>query len=106
MISDEEEIFKKPFKDTFDQEMRLEIVKDKIDNISKKIDFLEKKLTPEKPEKKKFMIFLDTADVEEIRKAHSWGVIDGITTNPTLVYKTGRSFEECIHEIINIVDGP
>ena len=106
MNSDEEESFKKPVKDTFDQEMRLEIVKDKVDEISRKIDFLEKKLTPEKPKKKKFQIFLDTADVEQIRKAHSWGVIDGVTTNPTLVYRTGRSFKECIHEIVSIVDGP
>jgi len=106
MNSDEEESFKKPVKETFDQEIRLEIVKDKIDKISKKIDFLEKKLTNKKSEKKKFQIFLDTADVEHIRKAHSWGVIDGVTTNPTLVHKTGRSFEECIHEIVSIVDGP
>jgi len=106
MNSDEEESFKKPVKDTFDQEMRLEIVKDKVDEISRKIDFLEKKLTPEKPKKKKFQIFLDTADVEQIRKAHSWGVIDGVTTNQTLVYRTGRSFKECIHEIVSIVDGP
>jgi len=106
MNSNEEEFFKKPAKETFDQEIRLEIVKDKLDKLSKKIDFLEKKLTPEKTKKKKFMIFLDTADVEHIRKAHSWGVIDGVTTNPTLVSKTGRSFEECIHEIVSIVDGP
>lgn len=107
MTLDDEESFKIPVKDTFEEDMKVEIVKDKIDEISRKIDFLEKKLTTEKPaEKKKFQIFLDTADVEEIRKAHSWGVIDGVTTNPTLVCKTGRSFEECIHEIINIVDGP
>jgi predicted RNA-binding Zn-ribbon protein involved in translation (DUF1610 family) len=106
MNSDEEESFKKPVKDSFDQEIRLEIVKDKIDEISRKIDFLEKNLNTEKIEKKKFQIFLDTADVEEIRKAHSWGVIDGVTTNPTLVCKTGRSFEECIDEIVSIVDGP
>ena len=107
MNLDEEESFKRLSKDTFEQDMMMEIVKDKMDEISRKIDFLEKRLTTEKPvEKKKFQIFLDTADVEEIRKAHSWGVIDGVTTNPTLVCKTGRSFEECIHEIVNIVDGP
>ncbi len=106
MNSDNEESFKKPVKDTFDQEMRLEIVKDKIDKISKKIDFLEKKLTTKPTERKKFQIFLDTADVEQIRKAHSWGVIDGVTTNPTLVSRTGRSFKECIDEIISIFDGP
>jgi transaldolase len=107
MSLDNEESFKEPIKDTFEEDMKMEIVKDKIDEISRKIDFLEKKLTTEKPvEKKKFQIFLDTADVEEIKKAHSWGVIDGVTTNPTLVCKTGRSFKECIDEIVNIVDGP
>ena len=107
MNLDEEESFKRLSKDTFEQDMMMEIVKDKMDEISRKIDFLEKRLTTEKPvEKKKFQIFLDTADVEEIRKAHSWGVIDGVTTNPTLVCKTGRSFKECIDEIVSIVDGP
>jgi len=104
MNSDEEEFFKKPV--TFEQEMKLEIMKDKIDKISKKIDFLEKNLTTQESKKKKFQIFLDTADVESIRKAHSWGVIDGVTTNPTLVSRTGRSFEECIYDIVSIVEGP
>lgn len=50
--------------------------------------------------------FIDTADVEEIRKAHSMGVLDGVTTNPSLVAKTGRRFREVLEEIVQIVDGP
>jgi len=106
MTFDEEESFKKPVKDAFEQEMGMEVMKDKIDKISKKIDSIEEKFTPEKPEKKKFQIFLDTADVKQIREANSWGILDGVTTNPTLVSKTGRSFKECIDEIVSIVDGP
>ena len=51
-------------------------------------------------------IFLDTANVEEIREAASWGVLDGVTTNPTLVAKEGRDFEEILHQICDLVDGP
>jgi transaldolase len=51
-------------------------------------------------------IFIDTADLDEIRELASWGVIDGVTTNPTLVKKSGRSFNEIIDEIFKIVDGP
>jgi transaldolase len=51
-------------------------------------------------------IFLDTANVEHIREANSWGVIDGVTTNPTLIAKEGRNFEEVVKEICEIVDGP
>ena len=51
-------------------------------------------------------IFIDTANIEEIREANDWGVIDGVTTNPSLVAKEGREFRELIQEIINIVDGP
>ena len=51
-------------------------------------------------------IFIDTADIEEIREAASWGVLDGVTTNPTLMSKTGRSFDEVAKEILKIVDGP
>ena len=51
-------------------------------------------------------IFLDTAEVEDIRKYASWGVIDGVTTNPSLVARSGRVFEEVIEEICAIVDGP
>ena len=51
-------------------------------------------------------IFIDTADLDEIRELASWGVIDGVTTNPTLVVKSGRSFNEILDEIFKIVDGP
>ena len=51
-------------------------------------------------------IFLDTANVDEVREAASWGVISGITTNPTLVAKEGRDFHEVIGEICSLVDGP
>lgn len=50
--------------------------------------------------------FIDTADVKEIKEANDMGLIDGVTTNPTLVAKTGRRFEEVIREICAIVDGP
>jgi transaldolase len=50
--------------------------------------------------------FLDTADIEEIKEAASWGVLDGITTNPTHVAKAGRPFKEIIAEICEIVTGP
>lgn len=51
-------------------------------------------------------LFIDTADVEEIRKAVSWGIIDGVTTNPSLAAKTGRNFKESVLEICKIVSGP
>jgi transaldolase len=51
-------------------------------------------------------LFIDTADVKEIRDAAAMGVIDGVTTNPSLVAKTGRRLEEIIVEICEIVDGP
>lgn len=50
--------------------------------------------------------FLDTANVEEIRQAFSLGLIDGVTTNPSLVAKEGRPFDELIHEICEVVQGP
>jgi transaldolase len=50
--------------------------------------------------------FIDTADVEEIRAAHEMGLVDGVTTNPSLVAKSGRDFKEVITEITTIVDGP
>ena len=50
--------------------------------------------------------FLDTAFVEEIREVASWGILDGVTTNPTLVAKTGRKYREVLEEICEIVDGP
>ena len=51
-------------------------------------------------------LFIDTADVEEIRTAAGWGLLDGVTTNPTHIAKSGRSFEEVLEEIFGIVDGP
>jgi transaldolase len=51
-------------------------------------------------------LFIDTADVDEIREAASWGILDGVTTNPTLASKTGRDFASVIKEICTIVDGP
>ncbi len=50
--------------------------------------------------------FIDTANVDEIRKANDMGIICGVTTNPSLIAKEGRNFEEVIHEIASIVDGP
>lgn len=51
-------------------------------------------------------LFVDTASIAEIREAHSWGVIDGVTTNPSLVAKEGVDFKTRILEICDIVDGP
>src|SRR5687768_3190506 len=51
-------------------------------------------------------IFLDTANVDEIRKAASWGILDGVTTNPSLIAKEGRDFRKTVEEIATIVDGP
>lgn len=51
-------------------------------------------------------LFLDTADVDEIRAANDLGVICGVTTNPSLIAKSGRVFEEVVREITTIVDGP
>lgn len=51
-------------------------------------------------------LFIDTANIEEIREINDWGVICGVTTNPSLIAKEGRDFKEVIHEIVSIVDGP
>lgn len=51
-------------------------------------------------------IFIDSADVTEIREAAAMGVVDGVTTNPSLVAKTGRPFRDVIRDICEIVDGP
>ena len=51
-------------------------------------------------------IFIDTADVNEIREAAALGIISGVTTNPSLIAKSGRSFDDVIKEIVTIVDGP
>ncbi len=51
-------------------------------------------------------IFLDTANIEKIKEAASWGILDGVTTNPTLVAKEGKDFETVIREILDVVKGP
>ena len=51
-------------------------------------------------------LFIDTANVEDIKKANDMGVICGVTTNPSLIAKEGRDFKEVISEIASIVDGP
>lgn len=50
--------------------------------------------------------FIDTANINEIREANDWGVLDGVTTNPSLVAKEGRDFHSVIREIASILDGP
>jgi transaldolase len=50
--------------------------------------------------------FIDTANIDEIKKANEWGIIDGVTTNPSLVAKERKDFKGLIHEILKIVDGP
>ncbi len=50
--------------------------------------------------------FIDTANIDEIKKANDLGLLDGVTTNPSLVSKEGRDFRELIKEICDIVDGP
>ena len=50
--------------------------------------------------------FLDTADVDEIREIASWGILDGVTTNPSLIKKSGRDFKQVVAEIASICDGP
>lgn len=51
-------------------------------------------------------LFIDTANIEEIKKANRLGVISGVTTNPSLIAKEGRNFREVVQEICEIVDGP
>jgi transaldolase len=51
-------------------------------------------------------IFIDSGDTKDIREAHEMGLIDGVTTNPTLASKSGKPFKELIMEITEIVDGP
>lgn len=50
--------------------------------------------------------FLDTANVDEIKRINELGLVDGVTTNPTIIAKEGRDFEEVIKEICSLVDGP
>lgn len=51
-------------------------------------------------------LFLDTADVKQIKTAVSWGVIDGVTTNPSLVKKSGKTFKAVVKDIAGMVEGP
>lgn len=50
--------------------------------------------------------FIDTGDIEEIKEASKWGIVDGVTTNPSLIAKTGRSQHDVIHDIVKLIDGP
>ena len=50
--------------------------------------------------------FIDTAEVKEIREVASWGILDGVTTNPSLIFKSGRPHHDVLREICEIVDGP
>ena len=51
-------------------------------------------------------IFLDTANINEIKEGASWGIVDGVTTNPSLIAKEKRDFRQVVKEICEIVDGP
>lgn len=51
-------------------------------------------------------LFLDSADPKEIKEAHSWGFLDGVTTNPSLAAKVGKPYREIVDEILSIVNGP
>src|SRR5512137_1608427 len=51
-------------------------------------------------------IFIDTANLEQIKEVNSWGILDGVTTNPTLVAKEGCDFKRRIEDICSVVDGP
>lgn len=50
--------------------------------------------------------FIDTANIEEIRQAKEWGLVDGVTTNPTLISKEKRPFKDIVNDICGIIDGP
>lgn len=52
------------------------------------------------------LLFLDTANIDEIKEIAAWGVLDGITTNPTLVGKEGKDFKRLVKDICKIVSGP
>jgi len=51
-------------------------------------------------------IYLDSAEIGEIREVKAWGILRGITTNPSLIAKTGRDYKEAVMEVLSIVDGP
>ncbi len=61
---------------------------------------------PHRPLLGVMQIFIDSADIEEIRDAAAMGVVDGVTTNPSLVAKTGRAFRDVLVDICEVVDGP
>jgi transaldolase len=50
--------------------------------------------------------FIDTANIDEIRDAAALGILDGVTTNPSLISKEGRKFEDVVAEIARLIDGP
>jgi len=51
-------------------------------------------------------IFIDTANIEQIKEVNSWGILDGVTTNPSLVAKENKDFSKLVNEICAVVDGP
>ena len=51
-------------------------------------------------------LFIDTADIKQIRTAYSWGIVDGVTTNPTHIANSGKPFDDVLQEIFDAVDGP
>lgn len=51
-------------------------------------------------------LFIDSAQIDEISEAHALGVIDGVTTNPSLIAKTGKPFDQVVKEILKVVSGP
>lgn len=51
-------------------------------------------------------LFIDSANPQEIRQAHEWGIIDGVTTNPTLATKAGVNFKDAVYEILDMISGP
>ncbi len=51
-------------------------------------------------------LFIDSANIEHIKQANDWGIVDGVTTNPSLIAKEGREFRQVVREIAAIVDGP
>lgn len=55
---------------------------------------------------KRMRLFIDTANIDEIREVNNWGVISGVTTNPTLVAREGREFATVVREICDLVEGP
>ncbi|MCH7767617.1 MAG: fructose-6-phosphate aldolase [Nitrospinae bacterium] len=51
-------------------------------------------------------LFIDSADIDEITEAQALGVLDGVTTNPSLIARTGKPFEQVVREILKVIDGP